>query len=56
VPDFGPVFGPQGGRIAFTRVSGGGNDVWTMLPSGTDKERLTSADTHEAVSDWGAGP
>ena len=56
VPDFGPVWGPQGGRIAFTRVSGGSNDVWTMLPDGSHKERLTSGNSHEAVSDWSAGP
>jgi Tol biopolymer transport system component len=56
VADFGSVWGPEGGRIAFTRFSDGSNNVWNMLPDGSDKTRLTTADAHEAVADWGAGP
>ena len=35
VNDFGPVWGPGGSRLAFTRLSGGANDVWTIRADGT---------------------
>lgn len=56
INDFGPVWGPGSSRIAFTRLSGGSNDVWTIRADGTDPKRLTTAATHDAVAAWGAGP
>jgi Tol biopolymer transport system component len=54
--DFGPVWGPGSGRIAFTRFTTTSNDVWSMRPNGADKRRLTTATTHELVASWGADP
>jgi Tol biopolymer transport system component len=56
VGDFGPVWGPGSGRIAFTRYTTTSNDVWSMRVNGTDKRRLTTATTHESVSSWRADP
>jgi TolB protein len=50
------VWSPTGGRIAFTRLTGGSNDVWSMRPDGTDKRRLTSSAAHEAAGAWSPEP
>ena len=55
VPGLRPGVGAAAGGSR-SRVSGGSNDVWTMPPDGSHKERLTSGNSHEAVSDWSAGP
>ena len=46
----------RAGGVSHFLFSGGGNDVWTIRADGTDPRRLTTAATHEAVADWGAGP
>jgi Tol biopolymer transport system component len=56
VDDNGPVWSPTGARIAFTRLTGGSNDVWSMRRDGTDKRRLTTGSAHEAAGAWGPAP
>jgi TolB protein len=56
VDDTGPVWSPTGARIAFTRLTGGSNDVWSMRPNGTDKRRLTTSSAHEAAGAWSPEP
>jgi Tol biopolymer transport system component len=52
---FGPVWSPDGSRIAFSRsTSGQRADVWTALPNGSDQRRVTSTPaSNEIRVEWG---
>lgn len=56
---FGPVWSPDGTRIAFSRAVGGGpfSDIWTSLPDGTDPRQVTRTPkpVNEIGVDWGVG-
>ncbi len=36
-----PRFSPDGKKISFTSDAGGGNNIWTMNPDGTDAKQIT---------------
>ena len=51
---FGPVWSPDGSRIAFSRAIGGPfADLYTSLPDGTDRRQVTRTPTNEINVDWG---
>lgn len=56
---FGPVWSPDGTRIAFSRAVGGGpfSDIWTSLPDGTHPRQVTRTPkpVDEIGVDWGVG-
>jgi hypothetical protein len=53
---FGPVWSPDGTRIAFSRGIGGPfADIFTSLPDGTDRRQVTTTPANEINVDWGAG-
>ena len=56
VNDFGPLWVPGGSRVAFTRLTGGANDVWTIRADGIAPRRQTTAAAQQSPSHWGAGP
>lgn len=39
--DFSPAYSADAGRIAFSRISGGGTDLWVMNANGNGKTNLT---------------
>jgi Tol biopolymer transport system component len=50
---FGPVWSPDGTRIAFSRSAGGPfADIYTSLPDGTDRRQATATDANEIGVDW----
>jgi dipeptidyl aminopeptidase/acylaminoacyl peptidase len=52
---FGPVWSPDGTRIAFSRTTPGvfQADVYTSLPDGTDRRQVTATDDNEIRVEWG---
>jgi TolB protein len=51
---FGPVWSPDGSRIAFSSSSGGFiADIFTSLPDGTDRQQVTETPANEINVDWG---
>lgn len=54
---FGPVWSPDGSRIAFSMdmVNGPFADIFTSLPDGTDLQQVTATPDNEIGIDWGIG-
>jgi hypothetical protein len=54
---FGPVWSPDGTRIAFSLTTPGvfAADIYTSLPDGTDLQRVTNTLDNEINVDWGVG-
>ncbi len=54
---FGPVWSPDGTRIAFSLTTPGQYvaDIYTSLPDGTDRQRVTNTADNEINVDWGVG-
>jgi len=53
--DDGPVFSPDGSRVAFTRFDGGGNaDVWIVPVAGGTPEQVTFHPKTDVVREWSA--
>jgi hypothetical protein len=54
---FGPVWSPDGARIAFSMTTPGvyAADIYTSLPDGTDLQRVTNTADNEINVDWGVG-
>lgn len=51
---FGPVWSPDGTRIAFSRTTGGFHaDIFISLPDGTDRQQVTRTAANEINVDWG---
>jgi Tol biopolymer transport system component len=51
---FGPVWSPDGARIAFSRtVAGFHADIFTSLPDGTDRRQVTATPDNEIRVEWG---
>ncbi len=60
IPDmvaFGPAWSPDGTRIAFSLTKPGvyAADLYTSLPDGTDRQRVTNTVDNEINVDWGVG-
>jgi Tol biopolymer transport system component len=54
---FGPVWSPDGTRIAFSLTTPGvyAAEIYTSLPDGTDRQRVTNTADNEINVDWGVG-
>ena len=54
---FGPVWSPDGTRIAFSLTTPGvyAADIYTSLPDGADLQRVTNTPDNEINVDWGGG-
>lgn len=54
---FGPVWSPDGSRIAFSMTTPGvyASDIYTSLPDGTDLQQVTNTPDNEINVDWGSG-
>jgi hypothetical protein len=54
---FGPVWSPDGTRIAFSLTTPGvySADIYTSLPDGTDLQQVTNTADNEINVDWGVG-
>jgi len=54
---FGPVWSPDGTRIAFSLTTAGlfAADIYISLPDGTDRQRVTNTADNEIAVDWGVG-
>ncbi len=51
---FGPVWSPDGSRIAFSRTTSQYDaEIYTSLPNGTDLQRVTETEANEITVDWG---
>ena len=52
---FGPVWSPDGSRIAFSMTTPGvyASDIYTSLPDGTDLQQVTNTPDNEINVDWG---
>ena len=51
---FGPVWSPDGTRIAFSKTTSQYRaEIYTSLPDGTDLQRVTNTDANEIDVDWG---
>ncbi len=42
--DMQPTFSPDGSRIAFTSDRGGGDNIWTIAPDGSEAKQITKED------------
>lgn len=52
---FGAVWSPDGSHIAFSRATSGPYaDIYTSLPDGTNRNRVTTTPDNEIVVEWGA--
>ena len=54
---FGPLWSPDGTRIAFSLTTPGAfsADIYTSLPDGSDLQRVTNTPDNEINVDWGVG-
>jgi Tol biopolymer transport system component len=54
---FGPVWSPDGTRIAFSMTTPGvySADIYTSLPDGTDMQKVTNTPYNEIRVEWGVG-
>ena len=54
---FGAVWSPDGTRIAFSLTTPGvyAAEIYTSLPDGTDRQRVTNTADNEINVDWGVG-
>ena len=54
---FGPVWSPDGTRIAFSMTTPGvyAADIYTSLPDGTDLQQVTNSADNEINVEWGVG-
>lgn len=52
VDDSGPVWSPDGERIAFARMRDGGADLFSTLADGSDERRLTSLEGYAFIPEW----
>ena len=54
---FGPVWSPDGTRIAFSMTTPGvyASDIYTSLPDGTDLQQVTNTADNEINVEWGVG-
>lgn len=53
---FGPVWSPDGSRIAFSRTTSQYDaEIYTSLPDGTDLQQVTHTSENEITVDWGVG-
>jgi len=52
---FGPVWSPDGSRIAFSMTTPGvyASDIYTSLPDGTDLQQVTNTPDNEINVEWG---
>lgn len=51
---FGPVWSPDGARIAFSGATGGPfADIFISLPDGTERQQVTMTPANEINLDWG---
>ena len=51
---FGPVWSPDGSRIAFSKTTSQYDaEIYTSLPDGTDLQRVTHTSSNEIDVDWG---
>ncbi|RME50060.1 MAG: hypothetical protein D6796_03765, partial [Caldilineae bacterium] len=47
-----PAWAPDNSRIAFSRSAGGGTDIFTVRPDGSDLVQLTTAPGHDTLPVW----
>jgi Tol biopolymer transport system component len=47
-----PAWSPDGTRIAFSSNEGGGFDIWTMKPDGSDARRISTSSDFESEPAW----
>jgi Tol biopolymer transport system component len=54
---FGPDWSPDGTRIAFSLTTPGvyAAEIYTSLPDGTDRQRVTNTSDNEINVEWGVG-
>ena len=53
---FGPVWSPDGSRIAFSKTTSRYDaEIYTSLPDGTDLQQVTYTSENEINVDWGVG-
>jgi Tol biopolymer transport system component len=50
--DEGPIWSPDGTKIAFASERGGSEDIWVMEPDGSDPRRLTDDPARDESPDW----
>jgi dipeptidyl aminopeptidase/acylaminoacyl peptidase len=50
--DRGPIWSPNGARIAFYSNRSGNFDIWTMGADGTDMVQITAHTAKESAPDW----
>src|SRR3954462_1340625 len=54
--DEGPIWSPDGTKIAFTSERGDSSDIWVMGADGSGVRRLTDDPARDESPDWQAVP